>query len=151
MLFGHNYFLNSAIHNSRRSNHTNSARRSSLEGWWGQKVGYRRDLRKPRLTLGEMFEKWCSKTYKNRPEQGPGGSVWAQTWSKWRPGPQDHFGQVPGPKNPIQKYKIQVFPQGRRHGAEPPKFWDWFGARVALQGLITEVWISSALHKTNPI
>ena len=34
-LFGHNYFLNSAIRIFRRSNHTNSARRSSLEGWWG--------------------------------------------------------------------------------------------------------------------
>ena len=46
MLFGHNYFLDNAIRNFRRSNHTNSARRSSLEGWRGQKVGYRRDLRK---------------------------------------------------------------------------------------------------------
>ena len=39
ILFGHNYFLNSAIRNFRRFNHTNSARRSRLKGWWGQKVG----------------------------------------------------------------------------------------------------------------
>ena len=32
MLFGHNYFLNSAIRNFRRFSHTNSARRISLKG-----------------------------------------------------------------------------------------------------------------------
>ena len=31
MLFGHNYFFNSAIRNFRRFNHTNSARRSRLK------------------------------------------------------------------------------------------------------------------------
>ena len=38
ILFGRNYFLNSAIRIFRRFNHTNSARRSRLKEWWPQKV-----------------------------------------------------------------------------------------------------------------
>ena len=101
IIYAHNDFLHSAIRNFRRFNHTNSARRSSLEGWWGQKIRWRGDLRKEKLTLGEVVAKWRPKNYKNGPEWGPGGPVWAQTRSEWRPGPQDHFPSPPGPKNPI--------------------------------------------------
>ena len=38
-IFCHIDFLNSAIRIFRKFNHINSARRSSLDGWWGQKVG----------------------------------------------------------------------------------------------------------------
>ena len=53
-----------------------------------------------RLTLGDMHTNQVPENYKNDPEQGPGGSVWAQTLSKRRPEAQDHFPSPPGPKNP---------------------------------------------------
>ena len=77
-----------------------------------------------RLTLGDMFKNEVPQNHEIGPERGPGGSVWAETLSKWRPGPQDHFPNPPGPKNLIKqknKKKSKV-PGGRRQGAKPLRF-----------------------------
>ena len=58
-----------------------------------------------RLTLGDMYTNQFPKNRRNGPESGPGGSVWAQTFSERRPEAQDHFPSPTGPKNPIKKIK----------------------------------------------
>ena len=61
-------------------------------------------FRSLRLTWGDMYANQVPQNHKTKwPERDPGGSVWAQTRSKWRPGPQDHFPNPPGPKNLIKK------------------------------------------------
>ena len=52
-----------------------------------------------------MYANQVPNNHQKLPERGPGGHVWAQTRSKRRPEPQDHFPSPPGPKNPIQKIK----------------------------------------------